>query len=174
MRRVCLRRRPGNHVPDLDPTTFLEAAAWVPDDAPRLSWEEAADLALQLTWERSDEEGTVPLIVSTTFQNGRGIRSLGDIAGRDEHATPHGKERFNAGPVSGNLYDRLAPRRSFEPERTAGLNILVVLPSLTTLSISVPINQRFSLRRRNSARFPPLSGILWESFNLESSAAGTT
>lgn len=129
-------------MPDLDPTTFLEAAAWVPDDAPRLSWEEAADLALQLTWERSDEEGTVPLLVSTTFQNGRGIRTLGDIAGRDEHATPHGKERFNAGPVSGNLYERLAPRRSFEPERTAGLNILVVLPSLTTLSPSVPTIQR--------------------------------
>lgn len=165
MGRVCLRRRPGNHVPDLDPTTFLEAAAWVPDDAPRLSWEEAADLALQLTWERSDEEGTVPLLVSTTFQNGRGIRSLGDIAGRDEHATPHGKERFNAGPVSGNLYNRLAPRRSFEPERTAGLNILVVLPSLTTSSTSIPTNQRPLLRRRRSARFPARPKILCEVSN---------
>jgi len=86
-------------VPDLHPTTFLQAAAWVPDDDPQRPWEEAADLAAEWIWERSKEEGATPLLVTNTFQNGRGIGSLREIAERGGHATSQGKERFNAGPV---------------------------------------------------------------------------
>lgn len=40
----------------------------------------------------------MPLLVNGTFQNGHGIHSLTAIA-RQGHATPQGKQRFNACPV---------------------------------------------------------------------------
>jgi hypothetical protein len=54
-------------VVELQPATHLQAAAWVPDDAPERPWEEAADLAADWIWERSRVEGIKPLLVTNTF-----------------------------------------------------------------------------------------------------------
>lgn len=83
----------------LHPSTHLQAAAWVPDDDPVRPWDEAADLAAEWIWERSEVEGVKPLLVTNTFQNARGIESLEQIAREGGHATPQGKERFECGPV---------------------------------------------------------------------------
>ena len=84
---------------ELHPTTFLQAAAWVPDDDPQRPWDEAADLAATWIWERSEIEGFPPLLVTNTFQNAAGIRSLTEIAQHGGQATPQGKERFDRGPA---------------------------------------------------------------------------
>ncbi|MGN6330333.1 MAG: hypothetical protein ACTHOD_01620 [Motilibacteraceae bacterium] len=84
---------------NLHPTTHLQAAAWVPDDDPERPWDEAADLAADWIWERSEVEGAKPLLVTNTFQNAKGIESLEVIAREGGQATPQGKERFERGPV---------------------------------------------------------------------------
>ena len=84
---------------DLHPTTHLQAAAWVPDDDPERPWDEAADLAADWIWERSEAEGVKPLLVTNTFQNARSIESPEAIARAGGQATPQGKERFERGPV---------------------------------------------------------------------------
>lgn len=84
---------------ELHSTTFLQPAAWVPDDDPERPWDEAADLAANWIWERSEIEGSVPLLVTNTFQNSVGISSLTDIGRQGGHATPQGKDRFDRGPV---------------------------------------------------------------------------
>jgi hypothetical protein len=84
---------------ELHPTTFLQAAAWVPDDDPERPWDEAADLAANWIWERSEIESSLPLLVTNTFQNSAGIGSLTDIGRQGGHATPQGKDRFDRGPV---------------------------------------------------------------------------
>ena len=84
---------------DLHPTTHLQTAAWVPDDDPERPWDEAADLAAERIWERSEIEGAKPLLVTNTFQNARGIDSLEEIAQAGGQATPLGKKRFERGPV---------------------------------------------------------------------------
>ncbi len=84
---------------DLHPTTHLQAAAWVPDDDPERPWDEAADLAADWIWGRSEIEGVEPLLVTNTFQNARGIESLEQIAREGGRATPQGKQRFERGPV---------------------------------------------------------------------------
>lgn len=84
---------------DLHPTTHLQAAAWVPDDDPERPWDEAADLAADWIWERSEAEGIKPLLVTNTFQNARGIESLEEIAREGGQATPQGKGRFDRGSV---------------------------------------------------------------------------
>jgi hypothetical protein len=81
------------------PTTHLQAAAWVPDNDPQRPWNEAADLAADWIWERSDIEGVKPLLATNTFQNAVGIDSLDEIARHGGQATPQGKERFDHGPV---------------------------------------------------------------------------
>jgi hypothetical protein len=86
-------------VASLHPTTHLQAAAWVPDDDPERPWDEAADLAADWIWGRSEVEGVKPLLVTNTFQNARGIESLEVIAREGGQATPQGKERFERGPV---------------------------------------------------------------------------
>lgn len=84
---------------ELHPTTYLQAAAWVPDDDPERPWSEAADLAAEWVWERSAAEGVQPLLVTNTFQNAIGIETLGEIARVGGQATPQGKQRFEHGPV---------------------------------------------------------------------------
>lgn len=84
---------------DLYPTTHLQAAAWVPDDDPERPWDEAADLAADWIWKRSEAEGVKPLLVTNTFQNARGIESLEEITRSGGQATPQGKQRFDPGPV---------------------------------------------------------------------------
>lgn len=84
---------------ELHPTTFLQAAAWVPDDDPERPWDEAADLAADWIWERSEIEGSLPFLLTNTFQNSVGIGSLTDIGRQGGHATPQGKDRFDRGPV---------------------------------------------------------------------------
>lgn len=83
----------------LHPTTHPQAAAWVPDDDPERPWDEAADLAANWIWERSEVEGVKPLLVTNTFQNARGIESLEEIAREGGQATPQGKERFDRRPA---------------------------------------------------------------------------
>ena len=84
---------------ELNPTTHLQAAAWVPDDDPERPWDEAADLAADWIWERSEIEGVTPLLVTNTFQNAVGIDCLEEIAREGGQATPQGKQRFDRGPV---------------------------------------------------------------------------
>lgn len=84
---------------ELHPTTYLQAAAWVPDDNPERPWDEAADLAAEWIRERSVAEGVQALLVTNTFQNAVGIESLGEIARAGGQATPQGKQRFERGPV---------------------------------------------------------------------------
>lgn len=84
---------------ELHSTTHLQAAAWVPDDNPRRPWDEAANLAADWIWERSDIEGVKPLLATNTFQNAVGIDSLDEIARERGQATPQGKQRFDCGPV---------------------------------------------------------------------------
>ena len=84
---------------DLNPTTHLQAAAWVPDDDPERPWDEAAALAAVWIWERSQVEEVRPLLVTNTFQNARGITCLEEIARSGGQATPQGKQQFERGPV---------------------------------------------------------------------------
>ncbi|NIL60088.1 hypothetical protein HCB18_27985 [Salinispora arenicola] len=86
---------------ELHPSTYLQAAAWVPDDDPERPWEDAADLAADWIWGRSEVEGIAPLLVTNTFQNGVGIGCLDEIARRGGQATPQGKQRFDRGPGAG-------------------------------------------------------------------------
>ncbi|PWC06725.1 hypothetical protein DF223_10400 [Mycetocola zhujimingii] len=79
--------------------THLRAAAWVPDDDPERAWEDAADLAAEWIWERSEAEDVPPMLVTNTFQNAIGIASLSEIARGGGQATPQGNERFQHGPV---------------------------------------------------------------------------
>lgn len=79
--------------------SHLLAAAWVPDDDPERPWDEAADLAAAWIWERSETEGSQPMLVTNTFQNGYGIASLDEIARVGGQATPRSRGRFEPGPV---------------------------------------------------------------------------
>lgn len=117
-------------MPELHPTTFLRAAAWVPDDDPERPWEDAAELAAEWIWQRSEEEGATPLLVTNTFQNGRGIGSLREIGERGGHATPQGKDRFNAGPV------------------------LAYVPNAKTLDFALGLAHGYSLAVVESVSFP--------------------
>ncbi|WP_314451033.1 hypothetical protein [uncultured Microbacterium sp.] len=63
---------------------------------------------MEWLWERSDEEGDEPLLVTNMLQNGRSVRGLSEIAGQGEHVTPHGKKCFNAGPVLAHAPDARA------------------------------------------------------------------
>jgi hypothetical protein len=51
---------------DLHRSTHLRAAAWVPNDDPARSWDQAIDLAARWLWERSEAEGLPPMSVSNT------------------------------------------------------------------------------------------------------------
>lgn len=84
---------------ELHQTTHLQAASWVPDDDPERPWEDAADLAADWIWERSEIEGVTPLLVTNTFQNAVGIGCLEEIAQKGGQATPQGKGQFDPGPV---------------------------------------------------------------------------
>ncbi|NLI84514.1 MAG: hypothetical protein GX440_03750 [Propionibacterium sp.] len=84
---------------ELHPKTHLQAVAWVPNDDPACPWDEAADLAADWIWERSEAEGITPLLVTNTFQNARGIESLEEIASKGGQATSQTKQRFDRGPV---------------------------------------------------------------------------
>jgi hypothetical protein len=117
-------------VPELHPTTFLQAAAWVPDDDPERPWEEAADLAAEWIWARSEIEGVLPLLVTNTFQNVIGIRCLGDIARRGGQATPRGKQRFDPRPV------------------------LVYVPDARSLRFALDLAHGYSLAVVESVSFP--------------------
>ena len=77
---------------ELHPKTHLQAAAWVPDDEPERPWEDAANLAADWIWERSELEGIKPLLVTNPFQNAMGVASLEEIASNGGQATPQGKE----------------------------------------------------------------------------------
>lgn len=80
-------------------TFHLQAAAWVPDDDPERPWDEAAGLAADWIWERSEAEGVEPLLVTNTLQNSRGLERLEEIIQAGGQATPQSKKRFNRGPV---------------------------------------------------------------------------
>jgi hypothetical protein len=84
---------------DLHPKTFLQAAAWVPDDDPHRPWDDAAALAAEWIWERSEVEGVQPLLVTNTLKSGTFMTVLDEIARAGGHAAPLGKDRFDRGPV---------------------------------------------------------------------------
>lgn len=104
-------------MPDLHPTTHLQAAAWVPDDDPERPWEVAADLAADWIWEHSRIEGVTPLLVTNTLQNAVGIECLDEIARRGGQATPQGKRRFDRGPVLAYVPDERTLRLALDLAR---------------------------------------------------------
>lgn len=109
---------------DLHPTTYLRTAAWVPDDHPERPWDEAADLAADWIWGRSEVEGVTPLLVTNTFQNARGIASLEEIARQGGQATPQGKQRFERGPVLAYVPDERTLRFALDLARGYSLAIV--------------------------------------------------
>ncbi|WP_380169786.1 hypothetical protein [Jannaschia sp. R86511] len=109
---------------DLHPTTHLQAAAWVPDDDPERPWDEAAGLAADWIWARSEVEGVKPLLVTNTFQNARGIASLDRIAGLGGQATPQGKQHFERGPVLAYVPDERTLKLALDLARGASLAVV--------------------------------------------------
>jgi hypothetical protein len=85
---------------DLNPSTLLRAAAWVPDDVEERPWEEAIALAADWIWERSRDEGKAPLLVSNAQNAARfGYADLDEIIRAGGHATPQSRSRPDRGPV---------------------------------------------------------------------------
>ncbi|MFC4902769.1 hypothetical protein [Kocuria oceani] len=115
---------------EFHPKTHLQVAAWVPDDNPKRPWDEAADLAANWIWQRSEVKSVAPLLVTNTFQNGTGIGALDDIVHHGGHATPQGKERFDPGPV------------------------LAYAPTEKTLNFALDLARGHSLVVVETARFP--------------------
>lgn len=111
--------------------TDLQAAAWVPDDDPSRPWNEAAELAAEWIWLRSEEEGVKPLLVTNTFQNARGIACLEEIARDGGQATPQSRGQFERGPVLAYAPD----------ERTLelALNLAGNYPLAVVESVSFPL-----------------------------------
>lgn len=109
---------------ELHPTTHLQAAAWVPDDDPKRPWEDAADLAAEWIWERSEIEGVTPLLVTNTFENAVGIGCLDEIARQGGQATPQGKQRFDRGAVLAYVPDERTLKLALDLAR--GYSLAVV------------------------------------------------
>ncbi|GJJ24063.1 hypothetical protein [Mycolicibacterium mageritense] len=86
---------------DLHPSTHLRAAAWVPDDVEDRPWEEAITLAADWIWERSQDEGLPPMVVSNAQKTGGlGYASLDEIIRAGGHTTPKSRTRFDRGRPS--------------------------------------------------------------------------
>jgi len=79
--------------------TDLRSAAWVPDDDPSRPWDEAAGLAAEWIWSRSEEEGVKPLLVTNSLKNASGIACLEEIARDGGQSTPQSRGKFERGPV---------------------------------------------------------------------------
>ncbi|MGX5769756.1 hypothetical protein ACWKWN_03280 [Microbacterium trichothecenolyticum] len=86
-------------MPELHPTTFLQAAAWVPDDDPKRPWEEAADLAAAWIWARSEIEGVLPLVADLD----RAIFFGGNNGWSGQHEKTHARGRLATHVESGRL-----------------------------------------------------------------------
>ncbi|MDQ2846826.1 MAG: hypothetical protein M3Y77_10855 [Actinomycetota bacterium] len=114
----------------LHATTYLQAAACVPDDDPERPWDEAAELAADWIWERSEIEEVRPLLVTNTFQNARGIRVLEQIAQAGGQATPQGQQRFKCGPA------------------------LAYVPDERTLDLALDLARGYSLAIVETVHFP--------------------
>ncbi len=117
-------------MPELHPTTHLQAAAWVPDDDPERPWEDAANLAADWILARSEVEGVLPLLATKTFRNAVGIGCLEEIARKGGQATPQCKQRFERGPV------------------------LAYVPDERTLQLALNLARGYSLAVVETARFP--------------------
>lgn len=96
----------------------------MPDDDPERPWDEAADLAAEWIWERSEIAGVTPLLVTNTFQNAVGIDCLNKIARKGGQATPIGKQRFDRGPVLAYVPDERSLKFALNLAR--GYSIAVV------------------------------------------------
>lgn len=108
----------------LHPTTYLQAAAWVPDDDPERPWDEAAELAADWIWERSATEGVSPLLVTNALKGGTFMEVLDEIARAGGHAAPQGKQRFECGPVLAYVPDERSLRFALNLAR--GYSLAVV------------------------------------------------
>lgn len=85
---------------DLHPRTHLRAAAWVPDDDPHRDRADAAELAADWIWQRSEIEGAAPVLVTNTQRaGGFGIDSLDEIARAGGYTTPRSRTRLDRAPV---------------------------------------------------------------------------
>lgn len=109
---------------DPHPRSHLQAAAWVPDDNPERPWDEAAGLAADWIWERSETEGVEPLLVTNTLQNAWGIERLEEIIQAGGQATPQSKKRFDRGPVLAYVPDERTLNLALDLAR--GYSIAVV------------------------------------------------
>ena len=88
------------------PTTYLQAAAWVPFDLVT-PWEDAAAVAAEWIWQRSNVEGVDPALVTNTLRGGVLLPVLAEI-GRCGHASPQSKQRLDLGPVLAYVPDKKA------------------------------------------------------------------
>ncbi|MFX1760811.1 hypothetical protein [Rhodococcus sp. As11] len=109
---------------DPHPRSHLQAAAWVPDDNPERPWDEAAGLAADWIWERSETEGVEPLLVTNTLQKAWGIERLEEIIQAGGQATPQSKKRFDRGPVLAYVPDERTLNLALDLAR--GYSIAVV------------------------------------------------
>jgi hypothetical protein len=109
---------------DLHPTTYLKAAAWVPDDDPERPWDVAAQLAAVWIWERSETEGVAPLLVTNALKSGTFMPVLDEIARAGGHAAPLGKDRFGPGPVLAYVPDERSMKFALDLAR--GYSLAVV------------------------------------------------
>lgn len=115
------------------PTTRLRAAAWVPDDDPHRPWDDAAELAAQWIWERSDIENEPPLLVTNALASAQGIASLEDIARAGGHTTPQSRNRrFTPRPVLAYVPDPRSLRLAIDLAR--GHSLAIVEGSLFPLA----------------------------------------
>jgi hypothetical protein len=81
------------------PTRHLQAAARVPDDDPKPPWEEAADVAADWIWERSEIEGTPPFGDQHLPKRG-GINRLEELARREASHPPRASNDSTAARCS--------------------------------------------------------------------------
>lgn len=130
MGSVCPRRRSEITCLSFTPPRSCAPLRGCPTTTPERPWEDAADLAADWIWQRSEDEDAAPLLVTNTFQNDRGIHSLQEVAQEGGHATPQGRDRFGAGPV------------------------LAYVPNAKTLDFAVGLAHGYSLVVVESVSFP--------------------
>lgn len=122
---ICISEvRSGSKVCDM-PDLHLRAAAWVPDNDPHRPWSDAAELAAQWIWQRSEVEGVSPLLV-TNAQNARrfGIDALDAIASAGGHTTPRSRTRPGRAPVL--VYVPYGPALQLAMELARGYSLVAV------------------------------------------------
>lgn len=113
-----------------DNPSFLQSAAWVPDDDAERPWSEAGALAAEWLWQRCEVEGRKPLLVTNSRQS-HVLPEFADIVQEGGHATPRSKDTFERGPVVAYVPD--AKSLAFATGLARGSSLVVVEGSQLSL-----------------------------------------